>query len=202
MPSIRTSAPDGVLSTWTGALPSTPVSIGVVGGSQSDSGAGNPTWLPPARIHAATAAMLIATIPSRTVIIQRGILRRARCRRGGRQRWVCGRERTGRRCSWAASDTDEHLREECPQSDDGAFRRCAEGVSMLLFSAGHASRHLWRRDKGVPKACLHIAGRSHCGAPIEFIRGRPLARARILASWLPRPGSVLVASGTRPARMS
>jgi hypothetical protein len=124
-----------------------PVSIGVVGGSQSDRGAGNPTWLPPARIHAATAAMLIATIPSRTAIIQRGILRRARLRRGGRQRWVCGRERNGRRWSWATSDTHEHLREECPQPDDGAFRRCAEGLSVCSSRQEHraASTEAFRR---------------------------------------------------------
>jgi hypothetical protein len=162
MPSIRTSAPDGVLSTWTGALPSAPVSIVVVGGSQSDSGADNPTRLPPARIQAAAAAKLIVTTPSRTAISQRGVSTRARRRRGGRHRWVCGRERNGRRCSWVTSDTDGHLREECPQPDDGAFRRCAEGVSMLLPTAGHASRRLWRRSEGVSKVCLHTAGRSRC----------------------------------------
>jgi hypothetical protein len=76
-------------------------------------------------------------------------------RRGRRHRWVCGRERNGRRCSWATSDTDEHLREECPQPDDGAFRRCAESVSVLLSTTGH----LRGVHRGVPNVCRRRAQR-------------------------------------------
>jgi hypothetical protein len=174
----------GVLATWTGALPSASASSAVVGGSQSASGASKPTRLPPARTQEATAARLIATTPSRMAISQRGVLGSARRRRGDRQLWAGGHERNGRRCSWPTSDTGEHLREECPQPDDGAFRRCAEGVSMRLSTAGHASHPPWRRSKGVPKVCPHIGARSHCRPRIEISRGRRPARVTHLASWL------------------